>query len=92
MPVRAHKGGVLIRAYVERCNNPPVKNLVSYLGPQMGVYGVPRVRPPMQPLSRVCVSCRVYHVRVRSLRVCVCACACACACACRALMVDDMCE
>jgi len=37
------QGGVLIRAYVERCNNPPVKNLVSYLGPQMGVYGVPRI-------------------------------------------------
>ncbi len=79
MPVRAHKGGVLIRAYVERCNNPPVKNLVSYLGPQMGVYGVPRVRPPMQPLSRVrwCVcggACAVVRVRVR------------------VLMVDDMCE
>jgi palmitoyl-protein thioesterase len=37
------QGGLLIRAYVERCNSPPVKNLVSYLGPQMGVYGVPRI-------------------------------------------------
>jgi len=37
------QGGLLVRAYVERCNDPPVKNLLSYLGPQMGVYGVPRV-------------------------------------------------
>lgn len=47
------QGGLLVRAYVERCNDPPVKNLVSYLGPQMGVYGVPRVPTSFPHAQRV---------------------------------------
>jgi len=35
------QGGLITRAYVERYNNPPVYNLISWLGPQDGVYGCP---------------------------------------------------
>jgi len=31
------QGGLLVRAYVERYNNPPVHNLISICGPQNGV-------------------------------------------------------
>jgi len=37
------QGGVIARGYLERCNDPPVKNFVSWSSPQMGVYGVPNV-------------------------------------------------
>jgi len=37
------QGGLITRAYVERYNNPPVYNLISWAGPQDGVYGVPDV-------------------------------------------------
>jgi palmitoyl-protein thioesterase len=35
------QGGLFMRAYVERCNDPPVKNLISIGGPHQGVYGFP---------------------------------------------------
>jgi len=35
------QGGLITRAYVERYNNPPVYNLISWAGPQGGVFGVP---------------------------------------------------
>ena len=35
------QGGLLCRAYVERYNDPPVYNFMSWAGPQDGVYGVP---------------------------------------------------
>jgi len=35
------QGGLIIRAYVERYNDPPVYNLISWAGPQAGVYGIP---------------------------------------------------
>jgi palmitoyl-protein thioesterase len=37
------QGGLIVRGYLERCNKPPVKNLVAWVSPQMGVYGVPVV-------------------------------------------------
>jgi len=37
------QGGILMRGYLERCNNPPVKNFISWVAPMMGVYGVPDV-------------------------------------------------
>jgi len=37
------QGGLVTRAYVERYNNPPVHNLISYAGPQDGVYGTPEI-------------------------------------------------
>lgn len=37
------QGGVIARGYLERCNKPPVKNFISWVSPQMGVYGVPQV-------------------------------------------------
>jgi palmitoyl-protein thioesterase len=39
------QGGILLRGYLERCNNPPVKNFISWVAPMMGVYGVPLVLP-----------------------------------------------
>lgn len=39
------QGGLISRGYIERCNNPPVYNFVSWLAPQAGVYGVPEVTP-----------------------------------------------
>jgi len=35
------QGGLICRAYIERYNNPPVYNFLSWLGPQDGVFGVP---------------------------------------------------
>jgi len=35
------QGGLIIRAYVERYNDPPVHNLISWVGPHAGVYGIP---------------------------------------------------
>eukprot|EP01133_Synstelium_polycarpum_P011240 gene11240-13117_t len=36
------QGGQFLRAYVERCNDPPVYNLISVGGQHQGVYGMPR--------------------------------------------------
>jgi len=36
------QGSQFLRAYVERCNNPPVHNLISIGGQHQGVYGFPR--------------------------------------------------
>jgi len=35
------QGGLLTRAYVERYNDPPVYNWISWAGPHQGVFGVP---------------------------------------------------
>jgi len=35
------QGSQFLRAYVERCNNPPVFNLISVGGQHQGVYGLP---------------------------------------------------
>jgi len=35
------QGAMIARAYVERYNNPPVYNLISWAGPQGGQFGVP---------------------------------------------------
>eukprot|EP00005_Dracoamoeba_jomungandri_P001287 CAMPEP_0174252088 /NCGR_PEP_ID=MMETSP0439-20130205/1713_1 /TAXON_ID=0 /ORGANISM="Stereomyxa ramosa, Strain Chinc5" /LENGTH=300 /DNA_ID=CAMNT_0015332581 /DNA_START=34 /DNA_END=936 /DNA_ORIENTATION=+ len=37
------QGGILSRGYLEKCNDPPVKNFISWVAPQMGVFGVPEV-------------------------------------------------
>jgi len=37
------QGGLITRAYVERYNDPPVYNLISWAGPQMGQFGMPAV-------------------------------------------------
>lgn len=34
------QGGLLARGYVERCNRFPVKNLITWVSPQAGVYGI----------------------------------------------------
>jgi len=36
------QGSQFLRTYVERCNNPPVHNLVSIGGQHQGVYGFPK--------------------------------------------------
>jgi len=35
------QGGLLARAYIERYNNPPVHNFITWSTPHAGVYGVP---------------------------------------------------
>lgn len=40
------QGGLLTRCYVERYNDPPVHNLISWAGPEQGVYGVPDFNIP----------------------------------------------
>ncbi|CAH0480348.1 unnamed protein product [Peronospora belbahrii] len=44
------QGNLLIRAYIERFNDPPVHNFVSFHGPLAGVGGLPRC----SPLNFVC--------------------------------------
>ncbi|EFA78126.1 palmitoyl-protein thioesterase 1 [Heterostelium album PN500] len=39
------QGGQFLRGYVERCNDPPVYNLISVGGQHQGVYGMPRCEP-----------------------------------------------
>jgi len=36
------QGGLLSRAYIERCNDPPVYNFLSWAGPHAGQFGVPQ--------------------------------------------------
>jgi len=36
------QGGQFLRAYIERCNNPPVYNFISVGGQHQGVYGLPK--------------------------------------------------
>jgi len=53
------QGAQFLRAYVQRCNDPPVRNLISVGGQQQGVFGVPACDPASdswslcQGLSRV---------------------------------------
>jgi len=37
------QGGVIARSYLERCNNPPVINFISWVSPQGGQFGVPNL-------------------------------------------------
>jgi len=37
------QGGLIARAYIERYNNPPVHNFISWVAPHGGVFGVPQV-------------------------------------------------
>jgi len=37
------QGGIITRGYIERYNNPPVYNWISWAGPHGGQYGVPSV-------------------------------------------------
>ncbi|CAI5701971.1 unnamed protein product [Peronospora effusa] len=39
------QGNLLIRAYIERFNDPPVYNFISFHGPLAGVGGLPRCSP-----------------------------------------------
>lgn len=34
---------MITRGYLERCNNPPVRNFISWVSPQGGQYGVPKL-------------------------------------------------
>jgi palmitoyl-protein thioesterase len=40
------QGGQFLRAYVERCNDPPVRNLITLGGQHQGVYGLPNCPGP----------------------------------------------
>jgi palmitoyl-protein thioesterase len=35
------QGGMITQCYIERCNNPPVYNYISWSGPHAGQFGVP---------------------------------------------------
>lgn len=35
------QGGIVTRGFLERCNNPPVLNYISWVSPQGGQFGVP---------------------------------------------------
>lgn len=39
--VGTSQGGIIARAYLEQCNNPPVLNFISWVSPQGGQFGVP---------------------------------------------------
>ncbi|RMX64826.1 hypothetical protein DD238_004340 [Peronospora effusa] len=72
------QGNLLIRAYIERFNDPPVYNFISFHGPLAGVGGLPRC----SPLNFICkeidklIGEAVYTKRVQgkhnatSLRAC----------------------
>ncbi len=52
------QGGILGRGMLERCNQVKVKNFISWVAPQMGIYGVPKVT--YTPLSFLSLSCRSF--------------------------------
>eukprot|EP01116_Phalansterium_solitarium_P021638 TRINITY_DN6804_c0_g1_i1.p1 TRINITY_DN6804_c0_g1~~TRINITY_DN6804_c0_g1_i1.p1 ORF type:complete len:297 (-),score=91.52 TRINITY_DN6804_c0_g1_i1:261-1151(-) len=37
------QGGLVMRGYLERCNDPPVKNFISWVSPQGGQFGCPSI-------------------------------------------------
>lgn len=37
------QGGLITRAYIERYNDPPVYNYISWVGPHQGIYGDPLI-------------------------------------------------
>jgi palmitoyl-protein thioesterase len=45
------QGGLITRAYIERFNDPPVHNWISWAGPQAGVYGVPDLNAYCSPVD-----------------------------------------
>ena len=45
--IGVNQGALLLRAYVQRCNSPPVHTYVSLGGPQCGVTSVPSLHDPL---------------------------------------------
>jgi len=41
------QGGLITRGYIERCNDPPVHNFISWSGPHQGEFGIPQ-EPDLQ--------------------------------------------
>lgn len=39
------QGGQLMRAYIERCNNPPIRNLVTFGSQHQGIADLPACKP-----------------------------------------------
>lgn len=52
--MKSHLGGQFWRAYVERYNNPPVHNLLTFGSQHMGISDIPLCRP----LDLVCQAAR----------------------------------
>jgi len=47
------QGGQFLRAYVERCNDPPVHNLITFGGQHMGVSDIPDCMGANQSLCKI---------------------------------------
>lgn len=71
-------GGQFLRAYVERYNNPPVHNLITFGSQHMGVSDIPPCRPGdfLCAIARRAVKGSVYShwaqtnlVQVRSVSI-----------------------
>jgi len=58
------QGSQFLRAYVQRCNSPPVTNLISIGGQHQGVYGLPHCPGPNYTLCEMMRSALDYGVYV----------------------------
>jgi len=66
------QGGQFLRAYVQRCNDPPVANLVTLGGQHQGVFGFPKCPGPNETLCewvRELIDVGVYTGVVQSFLV-----------------------
>jgi hypothetical protein len=63
------QGGILMRGYLERCNNPPVKNFISWVAPMMGVYGCPVVGIPSAAAPSLAATLTLLHLKLMSVFV-----------------------
>lgn len=66
------QGGQFLRGYVERCNSPPVLNLVTLGGQHQGVFGLPNCPGPNVSLcetARELIDYAVYDPYIQSFQV-----------------------
>jgi len=47
------QGGLIVRGYVEKYNNPPVYNMITWAAPHGGQYGVPELDPIIPDLAKI---------------------------------------
>jgi len=54
------QGGLIARGYMERCNDPPVTNFISWVSPQGGQFGVPTLNGTINDLLEDVIECCIY--------------------------------
>jgi len=61
------QGGIITRTYLERCNNPPVVNYISWVSPQGGQFGVPSLDNISSDILEEIFDCCAYDSGIQDL-------------------------